>query len=109
MIKGARAEAAANDCLVAVLQGDPVCERRQLDFLTARPLVGVIYTTLITQAVNPPERLRSLHTVLLNATPPASGTPQSFRATWQALLALPHLYWKPVTGVTSVKMVEIPV
>lgn len=68
LIEGAREEAAASDCLVAVIatQGVPECEAEALSFLTARPLVGVIYATLLTQAVTPPQRLRGMPAVLLN-------------------------------------------
>lgn len=63
-----RDEAAAHDCLVAAFAtgGVPEIEAEALDYLAARPLVGVIYTALLTQAVNPPERLSDVPAVLLN-------------------------------------------
>ena len=68
LLEGVRDEAATRDCLVTVIatQGAPEIEAEALDYLMARPLIGVIYATLLTQAVNPPERLRDVATVLLN-------------------------------------------
>lgn len=68
LLEGARDEAAASDCLVTVIstQGTPEVEAEALDYLMGRPLVGVIYASLLTQAVDPPERLRDVVTVLLN-------------------------------------------
>lgn len=68
LLEGARDEAAENNCLLSVhsTQGDTRTETEVLDHLAARPLVGIIYTALLTRAVQPPARLRDLPTVLLN-------------------------------------------
>ena len=68
LLEGVRDEAAANDCLVTVIstQGTPEVEGEALDYLMARPLIGIIYATLLTQAVKPPDKLRDVPTVLLN-------------------------------------------
>jgi LacI family transcriptional regulator len=68
LIEGARDEAAQHDCVVAIFctGGDPVLEATALDVLSGLRLVGVLYSTLITQSVTPPERLASLPSVLLN-------------------------------------------
>ena len=68
LLEGIRDEAAQNDCLVTVLptQADPEIEAAALSHLLSRPLRGVIYATLLTRAVTPPERLRNVPTVLLN-------------------------------------------
>ena len=68
LLEGARDEAALSDCLLTVIatQGDPKIENAALNYLLSRPLKGIIYATLLTQAVNPPDRLRAVPTVLLN-------------------------------------------
>ena len=68
LLEGARDEAAANDCLVTVVAtgGTREMDDEALEYLTARPLVGIIYATLLTRAVNPPALLRETPTVLLN-------------------------------------------
>lgn len=68
LLEGARDEAAARDCVVAVVptQGTPQTELEALKYLAKRPLVGVLYATLLTQAVKPPDRLADIPTVLLN-------------------------------------------
>lgn len=68
LLEGVRDEASAHDCLVIVIatQGILEVEAEAINYLTARPLLGVIYATLLTQAVDPPDRLRDIPTVLLN-------------------------------------------
>lgn len=68
LLEGVRDEAAARDCVVAVIptQGTHQTELEALDYLAKRPLVGVIYATLLTQTVKPPDRLTDIPTVLLN-------------------------------------------
>ena len=68
LLEGARDEAALCDCLLTVIatQGDPKVENAALNYLMSRPLKGIIYATLLTQAANPPEQLRDVPTVLLN-------------------------------------------
>ena len=68
LLEGARDEATANDCLIAVIStlGDPDVEAAALRYLTAQPLVGVLYATLLTRGVTLPEPLREIPTVLLN-------------------------------------------
>ncbi len=68
LLEGAREEAAARDCLLAVMPtlSVPQIENDALDYLSKRPLVGIIYATLLTQAVKPPNRLTDIPTVLLN-------------------------------------------
>lgn len=68
LLEGARDEAAENGCLLSVFstQGDARTEVEVLDHLASRPLVGILYACLITQAVQPPARLQHTPTVLLN-------------------------------------------
>ncbi len=68
LFEGTRDEATRNDCLLSiyVTEGDPEIEEAALDYLLSRPLIGVIYATLLTQGVNPPDRLQDTPTVLLN-------------------------------------------
>lgn len=75
LLEGARDEAAENGCLLSIFstRSDPRMEVEALDQLASRPLVGVIYACLLTQAVQPPARLRQISTVLLNCH--AAGDP----------------------------------
>jgi len=68
LLDGARDEAAANGCIVAVIAtlGDSEVEAAAVSYLTAQPLVGILYATLLTRAVTLPEALRAIPTVLLN-------------------------------------------
>lgn len=68
LIEGARDAAAAEGCIVAVFctGGHPAAEEAALEVLAATGLVGVLYTSLVTRAVKPPQRLETLPTVLLN-------------------------------------------
>ena len=68
LFEGAREEAADNGCIVALYgtQGNPEIEAEVLDHLLSRPVVGIIYASLLTQAVHPPARLLGVPTVLLN-------------------------------------------
>jgi LacI family transcriptional regulator len=68
LIEAAREEAAENGCLLSIFssQGKPQTEAAILDHLTARPLVGIIYTALLTRGVQPPDRLLEVPAVLLN-------------------------------------------
>ena len=68
LIEGARDEASQNDCLLSIFVtgGDPEIEEAALDHLLSRPLIGVVYATLLTQGVKPPDRLKDTPTVLLN-------------------------------------------
>ena len=68
LIEFVREEAAAHDCLVTVIatQGIEEVEFEALEYLLGRPLVGIIYATLLTQGVKPPHRLHEVPTVLLN-------------------------------------------
>ena len=68
LIEGARDEASQNDCLLSIFVtgGDPEIEEAALDYLLSRPLIGVVYATLLTQGVKPPDRLKGTPTVLPN-------------------------------------------
>ena len=68
LIEGARDEAAQHDCIVAMFctGGDPELEAAALDVLSSLRLVGVLYSTLITQTVTPPVRLAQIPSILLN-------------------------------------------
>ena len=68
LLEGARDEAAENGCLLSMFstQADARTELEVLDHLASRPLVGILYACLITQAVQPPARLQQMPTVLLN-------------------------------------------
>lgn len=67
-LEGARDEAAQADCIVAAFstRGDPSLENAALDLLAGRRLVGILYTSLLTRLAEPPERLRTIPTILLN-------------------------------------------
>ena len=68
LLEGARDEATQNDCLLSIFvtEGDLEIEEAALSYLLSRPMIGIIYATLLTQGVNPPDRLRDTPTVLLN-------------------------------------------
>lgn len=68
LIEGARDEAAAHDCVVAVFctGGDPVIEQAALNVLANTRLIGILYTSLITRTVTPPDALLDTPCVLLN-------------------------------------------
>lgn len=68
LFEGARDEAADNGCIVALYgtQGNPEIEAEVLHHLLSRPVAGIIYASLLTQAVHPPARLLEFPTVLLN-------------------------------------------
>ena len=72
LIEGARDAAAAQGCLLAVFcsGGDSTIEQAVLDLLAASGAAGVLYATLITRAVTPPDRLRDLPAILLNCHDP---------------------------------------
>ena len=67
-IEGARDEATLHDCIVSVFctRRDPALEDAALELLSATRLQGVLYASLVTQAVTPPERLRGAPAILLN-------------------------------------------
>ena len=71
LIEGARSEAAENDHLLIAVPsfGDEEAEEAAIDYLTARPLAGLIYARVIAQAVDPPKRLRDIPSVFLNCYP----------------------------------------
>ncbi len=99
LIEGARSEAAETDHLLVAVPtfGDPDAEDAAIEYLTSRPLAGIIYTRVITQAIDPPKRLKDIPTVFLNCYPAkghlASVVPADvaggFTATW-ALLEAGH-------------------
>ncbi|MGB8818711.1 MAG: LacI family DNA-binding transcriptional regulator [Rhizobiaceae bacterium] len=68
LIEGARDEAAQHDCIVATFctGGDPELEAAALEVLSSLRLVGILYSTLITQTVKPPARLMQIPSILLN-------------------------------------------
>jgi LacI family transcriptional regulator len=71
LIEGARAEAAdADHLLVAVPTfDDPDVEDAAIEYLASRPLKGLIYARVITQAIDPPKRLKDIPTIFLNCYP----------------------------------------
>lgn len=98
-IVGAREFAWQNGCVLTVVttRGDPALEEAALDLLLAQPTAGVIYATISTRQVSPPERLRALPTVLLNCRSadghlPAvvPGHAAGARSATEALLAAGH-------------------
>ena len=99
LFEGARDEAAGNGCILALYgtQGNPEIEAEVLDHILSRPAVGIIYASLLTQAVHPPARLLGVPTVLLNCHAAKDAFPSvvpgdvagAFAAT-QALLEAGH-------------------
>lgn len=71
LIEGARSEAAETDHLLVAIPtfGDPDVEDAAIEYLTSRPLAGVIYARVITQAIDPPKRLKDIPSVFLNCYP----------------------------------------
>lgn len=67
-IEGARAEAAEQGGLVAVIctKSDPQAEIAALQMLRAAGACGVLYTSLVTRLVTPPDMLHQMRAVLLN-------------------------------------------
>ena len=76
-IEGARDEAALHECIVSVFctRRDPALEEAALELLAATQLQGIVYASLVTQAVSPPERLQSIPTILLNCHDSARAFP----------------------------------
>lgn len=73
LIEGVRSQAAANGytVLMTVAGGDADDAGAALDQLAQRPLAGIIYATLVTQAMPaPPPRLAGFPVVLLNCYQP---------------------------------------
>jgi len=62
LIEGARDEAANHDCIVATFctGGDPAIEAAAIEVLKATRLIGVLYTSLVTRAVVPPQSLNDI-------------------------------------------------
>lgn len=67
-IEGARAEAAAQGGIVAVVctGADPAAEEAALRMLQGAGAVGVLYTSLVTRLVTPPALLDQMRAVLVN-------------------------------------------
>lgn len=67
-IEGARAEAAEQGGIVAVIctKADPAAEEAALQMLHAAGACGVLYTSLVTRLVTPPAMLHQMRAVLLN-------------------------------------------
>ena len=68
LIEGARAEAALQGCIVAVIctGSDPETESAALQMLGQAGLVGVLYATLLTRSVVAPDLLHQVPSILLN-------------------------------------------
>jgi len=68
LIEGAREVAAQHGCVLNIVmtRSESWLEDAALDLLLAQPTIGIIYTTLATRSVTPPDRLRPIPTVLLN-------------------------------------------
>ncbi|KQS79531.1 LacI family transcriptional regulator [Rhizobium sp. Leaf384] len=71
LIEGARSEAAETDHLLVAIPtfGDPDTEDAAIEYLGGRPMVGIIYARVITQAIDLPKRLQAIPTVFLNCYP----------------------------------------
>src|SRR3954451_11530470 len=65
---GAREAAWAEGRMLLIVStlSDPEVERRSIESLLARPLEGLIYASIMTRKVEPPELLRRVPSVLLN-------------------------------------------
>ncbi len=68
LFEGAREVAAQHGCVLNIVmtRSEPWLEEAALDLLLGQPTVGIIYATLSTRLVAPPDRLRPIPTVLLN-------------------------------------------
>jgi LacI family transcriptional regulator len=68
LFEGAREVAAQHGCVLNIVmtRSEAWLEDAALDLLLGQPTVGIIYATLSTRSVRPPERLRPIPTVLLN-------------------------------------------
>ncbi len=68
LIEGAREVAAQHGCVLNIVmtRSERWLEEAALDLLLAQPCIGIIYTSLSTRSVTPPDRLRPVPTVLLN-------------------------------------------
>jgi LacI family transcriptional regulator len=67
-IIGAQDSAWQSGCVLTVVttRNDPMLEDAALDLLLEQPTAGVIYAAIATRRVTPPDRLRTVPTVLLN-------------------------------------------
>ncbi len=77
-IDGAQEAAREQGCLlqIAVTHGDPAQEAAAIAALQAHPaLLGIVYSTIFTRAVQLPDSLRGLSTVLLNCHDERSPAP----------------------------------
>jgi len=77
LFEGAREVAAQHGCVLNIVmtRSEPWIEEAALDLLLAQPTVGIIYATLSTRSVTPPDRLRPVPTVLLNCHSPEGHYP----------------------------------
>lgn len=68
LIEGAREVAAQHGCVLNIVmtRSERWLEEAALDLMLAQPCIGIIYTSLSTRSVAPPDRLRPVPTVLLN-------------------------------------------
>src|SRR3954453_4598959 len=67
-VDGAREAAWAEGRMLLIVStlSDPEVERRSIESLLARPREGLIYASIMTRKVEPPELLRRVLSVLLN-------------------------------------------
>lgn len=76
-IEGARLEAASQGALLLACctGGDPAVEAATIETLRATRLQGLIYASLVTRTVKPPEGIEGIPTVLLNCHAARSALP----------------------------------
>jgi LacI family transcriptional regulator len=108
-IEGARLEAASQGALVAVFctGADPEVEAAALQVLSRTSLAGVLYTSLVTRNVTPPQTLGTIPTVLLNCHMPGGAQTSvvpadvtgAFAAT-QTLIRVGHRRIAHISGET---------
>lgn len=67
-MEGAREAAWENDVflMAATSLSDPAIERRAFEYMTSQPLVGIIYSSIMTRQVEAPAELANVPAVMLN-------------------------------------------
>lgn len=76
-MEGAREAAWENDIflMAATTLNDRAIERRAFEYMTAQPVIGIIYASIMTREVEPPVELANVPAVMLNCYAPDRSIP----------------------------------
>ncbi|HYD99475.1 MAG TPA: LacI family DNA-binding transcriptional regulator [Alphaproteobacteria bacterium] len=99
LFEGANEVASQAGCVLqlVITRSQPWLEEAALDMLLSQPCAGILYTSVATRLVAPPDRLRAVPTVLLNCHAPENlhpavvpGDVEGARSATEALLRAGH-------------------